>query len=63
MSNPRKRPGALSAEEWQEIAKDDKRLVEAAKAFRHQFQNATLVEASRAVLHINRKFKENRGRK
>lgn len=63
MSNPRKRPGTSSTEEWYEIAKDDKRLVEAAKAFRHKFQSATLVEASRAVLHANQKFKQNRGRK
>lgn len=51
MSIKRKRPGAepIYDDRWRELAKDERRFVEAAAEYRREFPNATLVEAARAV--------------
>lgn len=64
MSIKHKRSGAVPIfpERWQELAKDEKRLVEAVREYRATNKTASLVEASRIVRQFHRKFKDTWGK-
>lgn len=59
----RQGPEPNATERWMELAKDERRHVEAVRAYQDLYKNATLVEASRKVIAYHHGFKERQQRR